>query len=143
MPGFLTRRRCERLRRVILILFLRCRRVFTDHSCLFSEGARLCSERLFSKNTPQAEVRSTRSETLSLLHLLTVALLRTDRFFEMTSDSILRLKFKSHTVEQLWSGGGLSLFNHRPEGHSYSLLLPRQYVFAFDGGGRGKKKKTI
>lgn len=101
----------------------------TDHSCLLSKGAHLCSERLFSKIPLRLRSEWLGQKPLSLQHLLIVALLRTDQFFEMLTDSTLRLKFTSHTVGWFWSGGRGRMFNHRPEGHGYSFLSLRQYVF--------------
>lgn len=61
----------------------------------------------------------------------------------MLSDSTLRLKFVSHTVGRFWSAGGMRVFNHQPEGHGYSFLLPHQYVFSLVKGGYGENTKHM
>lgn len=73
----------------------------SDNSWLLFKEACLCSERLFSNNSSQPEVMPPRSEILSLAHPLIVALPGTERLFEMTSDSSLRLRFVSHSPSAL------------------------------------------
>lgn len=132
IPDFLPQRRCERLRRVNLFYFWDVEE-FPLIAVVFSLKEHVSAPRGYFLKT----LLRLRSDWLGQkpFHCSTcwffLALLRTDQFFEMTSDPIPRLKFTSRTAWQFWSGGALSLFNHRPEGHRYSFLLPRQYVFAF------------
>lgn len=66
----------------------------------------------FQKSPPQTAVRQPWSE-ISVRWLPTVARLMTDRFREITSDSIQSLKFTSRTVSQFSSSGGVKVFDHR------------------------------
>lgn len=113
----------------------KCLQLPSDHSWLFTQGARL--EVIFKKylsdwgQTDSVRNPFTAPPADSSAHDGSI----------LWDDIWLHPGAKVHISQSVCfvPAGGLRVFDHRPKGQDYSFLLPRQYVFSFVKVGYGGK----